>query len=165
MDQKDWKLAANTYCKHNGPNINRDHLDIVWPIPIASSKVDAYHHGYFIRAVLASILYPKDGLLQEDFVCLPIASVESDEIMRREHQIIVYTKLCDMLPNQPAVTPNRSITDVYQMFTEIRQVINEQSTQIAGLCSMVEDIRSRFSLEVESVDKGPNRRRKLPAKA
>lgn len=104
LPQTQWRYAANVYARHNGPHINPEHLKWDWPAPVANSKVDIYHHGYFIRATLAAIYYPEEPLLYETYLLAPICSVEDNEMVRREHQVALYTKLSDLIPAITAAT-------------------------------------------------------------
>jgi len=158
LSQKDWRLAANTYCKHYGPSIDRKHLKLDLPIPAAGSKVDAYHHGYLVRAILASILHPEEGLTYEDYTCIPICDVCENPLERREHQVVLYTKLNDMLP---ATASAPSKPNLNQALAGIRQVLDEHTSKLNKIISHMES----EPIENQTVDKKPNRRRKLPDKA
>ena len=99
IDQRVLREASWAYTRVYG-HVLKEHLDLSWPMPIASTYTDIYHQTHFIKATLASIYLPKEPLTSEEVSSPPLCERANTEAQRLENQVLIYQALAALVPAQ-----------------------------------------------------------------
>ena len=150
--------ASWAYTRHFG-QVLKEHLDLVWPQPIGSGYTDTFHHSHFIRGTLASIFCPEEPLLEQEQPGPNLAQTADNELQRKETQVLVYQALAHLIPEPKDPASKEAKPNEYKPSPTWKERISEDLKYIR---TRLDEIYGRLSPEDKAVDKGPNRRSKLP---